>query len=120
MVESRSRLFKTGFKYNKAPGPETFQAELIKTMPTEQLKVLQRWFNEILVTDETLTKVTEQEMTGKQVILHKGGPLVNLTFHCRPVVLLNITKQLITYVVNERIIEMGENAVILTQVYDGF
>ncbi len=88
MVESRSRLF----KYNKAPGPETFQSELIKTMSTEQLKVLQRWFNEILVTEETLTKVTEQEMTGKQAILHKGGPLANLTF----------------------------NTVILAQAYDGF
>ena len=27
-------------KNNKAPGPDSFQAELIKTMPPEQLKVI--------------------------------------------------------------------------------
>ena len=29
-------------KNNKAPGPDSFQAELIKTMPPEQLKVIQQ------------------------------------------------------------------------------
>jgi len=43
-------------KYNKDPGSDTFQADFIKTMLTEELKVFQRWFNEILVKEETLTK----------------------------------------------------------------
>jgi hypothetical protein len=34
-------------KNNKAPGPDSFQTELIKTMPPEQLKVIQQWLNEI-------------------------------------------------------------------------
>ena len=88
-------------------------------MPTEQLKVLQRWFNEILVTEEALTKVTEQEMTGKQAILHKGGRLANLTSHWGPVVLLNITNQLIAYVV-KRLTGMVENSGILAQAHVGF
>ena len=29
-------------KNNKTPGPDSFQAELIKTMPSEQLKVVQQ------------------------------------------------------------------------------
>ena len=29
-------------KNNKAPGPDSFQTELIKTMPPEQLKVMQQ------------------------------------------------------------------------------
>jgi hypothetical protein len=29
-------------KNNKDPGPDSFQAELIKTMPPEQLKVIQQ------------------------------------------------------------------------------
>ena len=46
-------------KYNMAPDPDTFQSELVKTVPTEQLKVLQVWFNEILAKGEPLSKVTE-------------------------------------------------------------
>ena len=40
-------------KNNKAPGPDSLQAELIKTMPPEQLKVIQQWLNDILKTGET-------------------------------------------------------------------
>ena len=67
-------------------------------MPTEQLKVFQMWLNEILDTGELHNKVTEQKTTVKLAQLHKEGPLANLTSHWRPVVLLNIVNQLITYV----------------------
>ena len=71
----------------ESPGLETFQSELLKTMPTEQLQVLQTWPKEILAKGEPLTKVLKQEMTGRLSLLHKGGQLV----------VLNITNQLITY-----------------------
>jgi hypothetical protein len=67
-------------------------------MPTEQLKVLQMWLNKILTTGELHQKATEQETPVELALLHKGGPLANLTSHWRPVVLLNIANQLITYV----------------------
>jgi hypothetical protein len=60
-------------KINKAPGPDKFQAELIKTMPPEQIRVLQIWLNEILAKGELVTKVTEAEMAGRLALLHKGG-----------------------------------------------
>ena len=62
-------------KNNKAPGPDSFQAELIKTMSPTQLKVIQRWLNEILATGDIITEVTEEDMTGILSLLHKGGPL---------------------------------------------
>jgi len=64
-------------KNNKAPGPDSFQAELIKTMPPEQLKVMQQWLNEILATGEMVTEVTEEDMTGILSLLHKGGPMTD-------------------------------------------
>jgi hypothetical protein len=64
-------------KNNKAPGPDSFQAELIKTMPPEQLQVIQQWLNEILATGKLVTEVTEEDMTGILSLLHKGGPMAD-------------------------------------------
>ena len=107
-------------KNSKAPGPDTFQAELIKTMPPEQIRVLQQWLNEVLAKGDLATKVTEKEMEGQLALLHKGGPKADQVAHWRPVVLLNITNQLIAYVINERLTEMVEHAGILTQAQGGF
>jgi hypothetical protein len=107
-------------KNNKAPGPDSFQAELIKTMPLEQLKVIQQWLNEVLATGKIVTKVTEEDMTGILSLLHKGGPLANESSHWRPVVLLNSMNQLIAYILNERLMELVEHEIILTQAQGGF
>jgi ribonuclease HI len=107
-------------KNNKAPGPDSFQAELIKTMPPEQLKVIQQWLNDILATGEIVTEVTEEDMTGTLSLLHKGGPLADQPSHWRPVVLLNSMNQLLAYIINERLTEMVEHERILTQAQGGF
>jgi hypothetical protein len=107
-------------KINKSPGPDKFQAELIKTMSPEQIRVLQKWLNEILAKGELVTKVTEAEMAGRLTLLHKGGSKSDQISHWRPVVLLNITNQLIAYVINERLTEMVEHMVILMQAQGGF
>ena len=57
-------------KNNKTPGPDSFQAELIKTMPPAQLTVIKQWLNEILTIGEIVTKVTEEDMTGILSLLH--------------------------------------------------
>ncbi len=76
-------------KNNKDPGSDSFQAELIKTMPPEQLKVIQQLLNEILATGEIVTEVMEEDMTGILSLLHKGDPMADQPSHWRPVVLLN-------------------------------
>ncbi len=107
-------------KIGKSPGPDNIQAELIKTMPPEQLRVIKLWLNEVLADGKPLTKVTEKEMTVRLALLHKGGPKADMAFHWRPVVLLNCTNQIIAYIVNERLTEMIENAHILSQAQGGF
>ena len=102
-------------KNNKVPGPDSFQTELIKTMLPEQLKVIQQWINEILTTGEIVTKVTEEDMTDVLSLLHKGDPLSDKPSHCRPVVLLNSMNQFLTYIINERLMELVEHESILTQ-----
>jgi hypothetical protein len=114
MSESRN------LKINKSPGPDIFQAKLIKTMPPEQIRVLQKWLNEILEKEDLVTKVTEEETADRLALLHKGGSKSDQISHWRPVVLLNITNQLIAYVINERLTEMVEHMDILTQVQGGF
>jgi hypothetical protein len=107
-------------KNNKAPGPDSFQAELIKTMPPVQLKVMQQWLNDILKTGEIRTKVTEEDMTDVLSLLHKGGPMADQSTHCRPVVILNSMNQLVTYIINERLMELVEHEGILTQAQGDF
>ena len=107
-------------KNNKAPGPDSFQTELIKTIPPEQLKVIQNWLNEILMTGNITTKVTEEDTTGVLSLLHKRGPLADQPSHWRPVVLLNTMNQLVAYVVNERLTELVEQGRLLTQTQGGF
>ena len=91
-------------------------------MPPEQIQVLQKWLNEVLARGELVTKVTEKarEMAGKLALLHKGGPKADQVAHWSPVVLLNITNQLIAYVINERLTEMIEHTGIITQAQGGF
>ena len=89
-------------------------------MSPEQIRVLQQWLNEVLTKGELTTKVTEKEMEGKLALLHKGGVKSDQIAHWCPVVLLNITNQLIAYVINERLTEMVEHTDILTQAQGGF
>jgi hypothetical protein len=110
-------------KNNKTPGPDSFhfQTELIKTMTPEQLKVIQQWLNDILKTGEIVTKVTEEDMTGVLSLLHKGRPLADQPTHWRPNrVLLNSMNQLLTYIINERLMDLVEHERILTQTQDDF
>jgi hypothetical protein len=79
-------------------------------MSPEELNVIRLCFNEILAEGKPLTKVTTKEMTVKLTLLHKGGSKEDMSSHWRPVVLLNGTNQLITYVVNERLTDMVENS----------
>jgi hypothetical protein len=84
---------------------------MIKTMSPEQIQVIQTWLHEVLVTGESITKVTEREMTDKLALLHKVCPMTDRTPHSvRSVVFkssgVDITNQLIEYVVNERLTEM--------------
>ena len=44
-------------KIGETPGPDNIQTELIKTIPPEQLNVIQLCLNEILSEDKPLTKV---------------------------------------------------------------
>jgi hypothetical protein len=107
-------------KNSKVPGSDKFQSELIKTMSPEQIRVLQQWLNEVLAKGELVTKVTEKEMEGKLALLHKEGPKADQVAHWLAVVLLNITNQLIAYVINEHLTEMVEHGGILKQAQGGF
>ena len=106
-------------KNNKAPGPDSFQTELIKTIPPEQLKVIQNWLNEILMTGNITTKVTEEDMTDVLSLLYKGGPLKDQPSHWWSVVLLNTMNQLVAYVVTERLTGWVEQGRLLTQAQGG-
>ncbi len=59
-------------------------------------------------------------MAGRLALFHKGGSKTDQISHWRPVVLLNITNQIIAYVINESLTEMVEHMGILTQAQGDF
>jgi hypothetical protein len=61
-----------------------------------------------------------EDMTGVLSLLHKGDPLADQPTHWRPVVLLNSMNQLLSYIINERLMELVEHERILTQTQGGF
>ena len=67
-------------KIGKAPGPDNIQAELIKTMSPEQLRVIQLWLNEVLAEGKPITRVTEKGNDGK------GGPTSQRRIEGRPAI----------------------------------
>ncbi len=59
-------------------------------------------------------------MTGVLSLLNKGDPMTDQPTHWRPVVLLNSMNQLLSYIINERLMELVEHERILTQTQNGF
>ena len=99
-------------KANKSPGPDGYSNESVKTMSYAELEILREWANEILAMENGRVKTVE-EMNGIIRLLHKGGSSDDKPQDCRPVVLLNCTNQLVMHILNDRLRNIVEKAVIL-------
>jgi len=97
----------------KSAGPDKHVNESIRTMPEEQLELIQMWANEILTKTGPARSMTVQEMEGHISLLHEGGNTSDKASDWRPVVLLNCKNQLIMHVLNARLRDIVERADIL-------
>jgi len=94
----------------KAPGPDKYPNELLKTLSDEDFLIVQAWVNEILTLPKktiNTARQTRSTMNGTISQLHNRGS-TNETSDERPVVLLNGGHQLHNYIINEwlkRIVE---------------
>ena len=113
VTDNEFRSFVDSFlKANKSPGPDGYPNESVKTMSYAELEILREWANEILAMENGRVKTVE-EMNGIIRLLHKGGSSDDKPQDCRPVVLLNCTNQLVMHILNDRLRNIVEKAVIL-------
>jgi hypothetical protein len=106
------------FKANKAPGPDGFSNECVKTMSYAELEILREWANEILAMERARV-MTVEEMNGTIRLLHKGGATDERPQDWRPVVLLNCTDQLVMHILNARLKTLSREQAFWNRVNQG-
>ena len=105
--ESFQKCIETYLKTSVTPGQDTLQNEHIKSMSDDEKEILRNWINTILDPDNP-TELTEQETRGMISLLHKGGTISDKTSDLRPIILLNRSYQLVSYIINERLTDVVE------------
>ena len=78
------------------------------------------WINEVLTSEEPGRKLSITEVQGLVVLLHKGGGSTDRSENYRPVVLQNSLFQLISYIIQERLVRIVEGSNILDPGQGGF
>ncbi len=67
-----------------------------------------QWINELLTSEEPGRKLSVMEVHGLVALLHKGGDSTDRAENYRPVVLLNSLFQLVSYIIQERLVRIVE------------
>ena len=79
-------------------------SELLKDATSTERSVILQWINEVLTSEEPGRKLSVTEVHGLVALLHKGGSSKDRTENYRPVVLLNRLFQLVSYIIQERLV----------------
>jgi hypothetical protein len=82
--------------------------------------VILQWINEVLTSEEPGRKLSVTEVHGLVALLHRGGDSTDRTENYRPVVLLNSLFQLVSYIIQERLVRIVEGSNILEPGQGGF
>jgi hypothetical protein len=78
------------------------------------------WINEIMTSEDPDRKLSITEVHGLVALLHKGGGSTVRSENYRPVVLLNSLFQLVSYIIQERLVRIVEGSNILEPGQGGF
>ncbi len=81
-----------------------------------------QWINEVITSDDhrTRSQTLGQEVHGLVALLHKGGGSTVRAENYRPIVLLNSRFQLVSYIIQERLVRIVEGSNILEPGQGGF
>jgi hypothetical protein len=118
--EELEKLLATYVKGRLSPGPDGIITELLKDATSTERRVILCWLNEVLTSEEPGLRLSVKEVHGLVALLHKGGGSKDRASDYRPVVLLNSLFQLVSYVIQERLVRIVEGSNILEPGQGGF
>ena len=118
--EELEKVLATYVKGRLSPGPDSIISELLKDATSTERSVLLHWINEVLTSEEPGRKLSITEVHGLVALLHKGGGSTDRAENYRPVVLLNILFQLVSYIIQEWLVRIVEGSNILEPGQGGF
>ena len=99
--QHRLQLRKTG-------GPDGTNNEMFRVLTHEEMEVLREWASRVLQDARGAEILTEEVLNGTVRLLHKGGETSDKPSDWRPIVLLNVSMQLVYHVINSRLTEITE------------
>ena len=104
--EEFEKLLSTYVKGNLSPGPDGVISELLRDATATERRIILHWINMVLTSEEPGLRLSLREVHGLVALLHKGGGSTDRASDYRPVVLLNSLFQLISYVIQERLVRI--------------
>ena len=99
--QHRLQLRKTG-------GPDGTNNEMFRVLTHEEMEILREWASRVLQDAKGAEILTEEVLNGTVRLLHKGGETSDKPSDWRPIVLLNVSMQLVYHVINSRLTEITE------------
>jgi hypothetical protein len=118
--EELEKVLATYVKGRLSPGPDGIISELLKDTTSTERSIILQWIHEVLTTDNPGHKLSVKEVHGLVTLLHKGGGSTVRAENYSPVVLLNSLFQLISYIIQERLVRIVEGSNILEPGQRGF
>ena len=118
--EELDKVLATYVKGRLSPGPDGVISELLKDATSTERSVILQWINEVLTSEDPGLKLSVKEVHGLVALLHKGGGSTVRAENYRPVVLLNSLFQLVSYIIQERLVRIVEGSGILEPGQGGF
>jgi hypothetical protein len=111
--EELEKVLATYVKGRLSPGPDGIISEFLKDATSTERIVILQWINEVLTVEEPGRKLSVTEVHGLVALPHKGDGSTDRAENYRPVVLLNILFQLVSYIIQERLVRIVEGSNIL-------
>ena len=118
--EELEKVLATYVKGRLSPGPDGIISELLKDATSTERSIVLHWINEVLTSESPGHKLSVKEVHGLVALLHKGGGSTVRAENYRPVVLLNSLFQLVSYIIQERLVRIVEGSNILEPGQGGF
>jgi hypothetical protein len=118
--EELEKVLATCVKGRLSPGPDDIISELLKDDTSTERSVILHWINEVLTSEEPDRKLSITEVHALVALLHKGGGSTVREENYRPVALLNRLFQLVSYIIQERLVRIVEGSNILEPGQGGF
>ena len=110
----------TYVKGHLSPGPDDIITEFLKDTTCTERKVILHWINGVITGKDPDIRLSVKEVHGRVALLHKDGDSTDRVSDYHPVVLPYNLFQLISCIIQERLVRIVEGSNILEPGQGGF